>query len=174
MQLARPSVEYKSSFLEAVREFQAEGNYPELNMPQLERYFESHVRGWLARETSPPPGLVPESIFWMIDGDRFVGRISIRHRLNESLREFGGHIGYEVRPSRRREGHGTAALGLALVEARKLGLDRVLITCDTTNIGSRRIIEANGGVLEDIIQNSFRDVPTMRWWISIESDIQNG
>lgn len=151
-----------------MREFQAEGRHIDDDLKALEQAFDRFVRRWLARATNPPPGLVPETIFWMVDeAGEFVGRISIRHYLTDRLRIFGGHIGYEVRPSRRREGHGKMALRLALTEAQKLGLGRVMLTCDATNTGSRKIIEANGGVLEDIIEVDFQEAPVMRWWIEV-------
>lgn len=39
------------------------------------------------------------------------------------------------------------ALALLLPVARGLGLPRVLATCDAGNAASRRVIEANGGVM---------------------------
>lgn len=83
----------------------------------------------------------------------------IRHRLTASLREIGGHIGYDIRPSARRHGHATAMLAAALPVARSLGIDRALLTCDADNLGSRKVIEANGGVLED------KSGDTVRYWV---------
>lgn len=115
----------------------------------------------------PFPGGVGQTLFWAVDEDGYIGRLAIRHALNDSLRIFGGHIGYNVRPSRRREGHGTRMLALALPHTRNLGIERVLITCDETNIGSRKIIAANGGVLEKVVQLGFREEPTLHWWIDL-------
>jgi predicted acetyltransferase len=70
----------------------------------------------------------------------------------------------------RRNGYGTRALALALDEARKLGLERVLITCDEHNIGSRKIIEANGGALEDLVETPYRESLTCRYWIEVNDD----
>jgi predicted acetyltransferase len=84
-----------------------------------------------------------------VDGSEFLGRVQIRHRLTDRLREVGGHIGYDVRPSARRRGHATAMLRATLPMARALGIERALITCDTENGASRKVIEANGGMLED-------------------------
>lgn len=93
--------------------------------------------------------LVPSTTFWWVDGTEYLARISIRHRLTPRLLEVGGHIGYDVRPSARRQGHATAMLRATLPRARKLGIDPALITCDTDNIASRKVIEANGGIFED-------------------------
>ena len=79
-----------------------------------------------------------------------VGRLAIRHRLNDFLLDVGGHIGYDVRPSRRREGHAREMLRQALPWAHGLGIDSALVTCDDDNAASLRVIEAAGGVLEDV------------------------
>jgi predicted acetyltransferase len=78
----------------------------------------------------------------------FLGRVGIRHRLTPRLRREGGHIGYWIRPTARRQGHATAAFRASLPMAHRLGLDPVLVTTDETNVGSRKIIEAAGGVFE--------------------------
>lgn len=106
-----------------------------------------------ARRSAPrPTGHVPSTILWVGgDGaDEYLGSLSIRHSLTPYLLEVAGHIGYSVRPSARRRGVATEALRLALPEAAALGLERVLVTCDTDNVGSAKVIEANGGVLEDV------------------------
>ncbi len=99
-----------------------------------------------------PPELVPETWLWLVDGDEYIGRASIRHELNDELLLVAGHIGYEIRPTKRRQGYGTQILALALERAREMGIYKVLVTCDTDNFGSRKIIEANGGKLENEIQ----------------------
>jgi predicted acetyltransferase len=104
---------------------------------------------------------VPETLLWGVDGDEYLGRLSIQHQLTDALREFGGHIGYMVRPSARGQGHAGAMLAAALPIARDLGIDPALLTCDADNVGSRRVIESNGGVLEDQREDKLRFwVPT--------------
>jgi predicted acetyltransferase len=166
--LLPPSADYKESYLEALAEYHAEGRHLDLDAGLLATDFETFVRDLVDR--SDPcrvrPGRVPESVLWMIDRGAYIGRVSIRHELNEQLLRIGGHIGYEVRPGMRRRGHGTRALRLALDEARKLGLCRVLLTCDPENIASRKIIERNGGRLEDAVPKGGEHM--RRYWIDLD------
>jgi predicted acetyltransferase len=108
-------------------------------------------------------GRVPQTTLWWVSGDEYLGRADIRHRLTDRLREWGGHLGYDIRPSARRQGHATALLAAALPVASRLGIDPALLTCDQDNVGSRKVIEANGGVLAD--QQGGR----LRYWVPASS-----
>lgn len=117
----------------------------------------------------------------MIDCDEYIGQASIRPELCTSyLLTYGGHIGYSIRPSKRRQGWGKKILALALYEARELGLKRALVTCDSDNIGSRKIIEHNGGQFESAIgmtRSTFRTegrktdgaLEKLRYWIDLQT-----
>jgi predicted acetyltransferase len=112
-----------------------------------------------------PANHVPSTFLFAFVSARIVGRVSIRHSLNAYLERMGGHIGYVVVPEFRRQGYATAILREAVVIAReKLGLARVLVTCDADNVGSMRTIEKNGGVLESIVAVD-GDAPKRRYWI---------
>lgn len=113
----------------------------------------------------PAPGWVHCSYWWIAEDDTVLGAIALRHALTDALREVGGHIGYGVRPSARRRGLASFALGEVLGHARTLGLDRVLITCGETNEASRRTIEHHGGVLEDVRRTAHG--PSRRYWIDL-------
>jgi predicted acetyltransferase len=160
--LILPTARLAESFAEAVREFIAEGRGGPDDRSLLGRLIRElgppdDPRPWVASvvdherrlTTDPPDHFVPCTTYWWADGDAYLGRVNIRHRLNADLREIGGHIGYDIRPSARRQGHATAMLAAALPLAAALGIDKALITCDDDNIGSRKVIERNGGVLED-------------------------
>ena len=170
VQLVRPSVRYRDSVLAAVREFQTEGGYSAYSLARLTSDFAAFVQHLLDDEdrSKLPPHLVPQTIYWLVEGDEFIGRASLRHELNDQLRLIGGHIGYEIRPSKRLMGYGKMILRLGLIEAKKVGITRALVTCDDTNIGSAKIIEANGGVMENIVLLAGRSVPTRRYWIELE------
>ena len=167
--LAEPSLTYKDSFIAGTRESQAEGLEMYINLDKISQDFEAFLL--ILRNASNrakiPPERVPMSDFWLIDGDEYVGRLSLRHELNEALLVWGGHIGYQIRPSKRRRGYGKEILRLGLVRAKKLGLSRVLVTCDEDNTGSRKIIEYNRGQLENIIEVTDSPVRKLRYWIDI-------
>ena len=113
--------------------------------------------------------LVPDSTFFCLDTDqnRFVGAVNIRHQLNDALLRSGGHIGDGVRLSQRRKGIATQMIALALDECRKLGIPRVLMVCNKSNIGSAKSIQRNGGVLENELVLEDGAV-IQRYWIQLE------
>lgn len=101
---------------------------------------------------------------WIVDGDGVLGGIALRHGWNDYVR-WAGHIGYGVRPSARRQGLATWALGRMLEEARLSGVDRVLVVCEADNLASARTIERNGGVLDGIADTEHG--PARRYWITV-------
>jgi predicted acetyltransferase len=112
----------------------------------------------------PPEGLVPATFLVADVGGEIVGRVSIRHELNEVLTHEGGHIGYGVLPQHRRRGYATEVLLQSLVIARAEGVNKVLVTCSDHNLGSAAVIERCGGVLESIVTS--RDGESIRrYWI---------
>ncbi|WP_086803650.1 GNAT family N-acetyltransferase [Streptomyces caniscabiei] len=117
------------------------------------------------RSVAPRDGRVHATHWWIVEGDSYMGAIDLRHRLTAFLLHSGGQIGYSVRPSARKRGLATWALGAVLPEARALGLGRVLITCDDDNAASARIIERNGGVLEDV--RTTEEGVKRRYWITL-------
>ena len=115
--------------------------------------------------TEEVDGKVPDTTFFCLDVDRniFVGAVNIRHYLTEEMLVNAGHIGDGIRPSERRKGYATAMIGLALEEAKKLGIHRVLMCCDKENIASAKSIINNGGILEnEVVVNG---VTEQRYWI---------
>ena len=117
---------------------------------------------------TPTEDRVPDSVFFLLDEDRgrLIGAANIRHYLNDELLKEGGHIGDGIRPTERGKGYGTELVRLALIECKKLGIDRVLMTCDKSNIASAKTIVKNGGVLENEFVNSEGNVE-QRYWIEL-------
>ena len=173
-ELVPPTTDLHASFLEALDEFRTEGRLgpgdstglgqdardgiPGLDDPVGFAQYVARVRARALPETPRPVGYVPDTILWFRDGATFLGRISIRHELNELLRDVGGHVGYDVRPSARRRGHATEMLRQALPIARRLGIDAALITCDVTNIGSR---EGDRGQRRPLRRRALRQAPLL-------------
>ncbi len=185
MELRHPHGRYHRSYLAALDEFAAAGEAhygrlpslpPEGDFPGVDftresvadpRGFQELVDFLLAQRdpaAARPRSYVAFTELWMIEGDtdepEYVGRISLRHELNELLLTWGGHIGYAVRPSARRRGHASSALRTMLRLCRDRGIDPVLVTCDVDNLASRRTIERAGGVYEDTRDGK------LRYWIA--------
>lgn len=112
-------------------------------------------------------GWVPDSTYWLVNHDRrIVGTVNIRHQLTERLLNSGGHIGYGIRPSDRRKGYATKLLALSLEKAKELGLNKVLVVCDKTNLGSLKVIVNNGGTPDsDFIEDNGNTIK--RFWINL-------
>ena len=120
-------------------------------------------------EETCPPKWVPATQFVCVrksDG-RIVGMIDLRHRFNDFLAEYAGNIGYSVRPDECRKGYARWMLANVLPEARKLGLTRVLVTCEDNNEASRRTIEANGGRFERTTYLESEQALLRRYWIDL-------
>ena len=110
-----------------------------------------------------PKGRVPATFFIAEVDGKLVGRASIRHELNTFLLNYGGHIGYGVRPAFRRKGYATEILRQSLAYIRGIGVRDVLMTCFDENVGSATVIESCGGELENIVE--FEEKPLRRYWI---------
>jgi predicted acetyltransferase len=165
--LIKPTLDLRDDFCSLAEEFFAEGD---------ERYreatadFEEFVRLCFdeAVGRNLAPGRVPQSTFWLVRNEqRILACSRLRHTLNPYLEEFGGHVGYDVRPSERRRGYGTQILRLTLTKARDLGLKRVLVTADNPNIASWRIIEKNGGVLHSEAFSQHTGELLRKYWIEL-------
>ncbi len=175
MELLAPTTQYKDSFIEAVREHKVTDvnnlrvrDLVEISIKELERDFEEYIAKFQeeSRGENLPEGYVPCTTYWLIDKGEFIGRVSIRHQLTPHLLREGGHIGYDIRPSKRNKGYGKQMLALALPKAKELGIQKVLVTCNETNIGSKKIIEQNGGVLENKLESTDGSPAKLRYWIT--------
>jgi len=168
MRLIKPSKKYEESWLEGLKEFEAEQRSGFWNVPDkpdsIDEYIQrcnDHSKG-----ENLPEYWVPATTYWLIDTDEFIGHVNIRHTLNSQLTKIGGHIGYAIRPSKREVGYGTKILELALPKARKIGLQNALITCDSLNIASQKIIKKHRGKLQDTYEKENGE-SVCRYWISL-------
>ena len=175
-ELVRPSVRHARSYVAALREGFRRGAQElmsERRIRQIEEDFARYTAmitdqsGRIRLPSGQMVSKVPFSVFWLVEGDEFIGEASIRHELTAHLLKEGGHVGYGIRPSRQRQGYGRLILALALEECRRLGIGRVLVTCLDDNVASARVIEANGGALENVIDDPAGHGPLRRYWISL-------
>ncbi|MCZ2815466.1 GNAT family N-acetyltransferase [Modestobacter sp. VKM Ac-2984] len=119
-------------------------------------------------EAASPPvaGRVRTTHWWLVEGDAVLGGVALRHDLNDFVLRVGGQVGYGIRPSARRRGLATWALGEVLSTAKAEGLDRVLLACADANAASARVVERLGGLLEDVRDTEWGR--TRRYWIALQ------
>ena len=170
IKLIEPVVELESEFFAMVDEFAAEGDTSinGIGSIDVDDFVESvslakrHAEG-----IDLPEEWVPCSTYWLVCENHIVGTCSLRHELNDFLKNYGGHIGYSIRPSERGKGYGTKMLELTLEKARSFGVERALVTCHDCNMVSARIIEKNGGELADTVKTEYSEFLTRRYWIDL-------
>lgn len=177
MELVEPSILYKESFIAAIEEYQAQETGDRQNsyyreLEELRYAFPSYISRLLSESQGKhlPDGFVPQTTYWLVEGDEFVGRVSIRHILNKQLEKEGGHIGFDIRPSKRKKGYGKKILELALPKALELGLAKVLITCNDNNEASIKIIKANKGVFQDKLKMGGGRPSKLRFWVQLKKE----
>ena len=150
--LLTPTTDYEAEYREMLADWQHSQDSIPWYIDVGSSTFTEHVaklEGY-SRGLGITEGYVENATYWLSDIStrRIIGAINIRLRLNEYCRNFAGQIGYAVRPSERRKGYAKEMLHLGLIEARRMGLNRVLICCYKDNIGSVLAITGNGGVLD--------------------------
>lgn len=170
--LLRPTAEYAVQIMERKKEYLAadssmDGCGPMRRTDDPIEYIEK-----CAIEENPetcPAPLVPATQFMLVrkDDNKVLGFLQVRHEFNDYLSKFGGHIGYSVRPSERRNGYAKEMLKMALPYCKEIGLDKILITCIDGNIGSEKTILANGGVYESTIHEPNENEDLKRFWITL-------
>ncbi len=172
LELVPPNLKYEKSFRAGFSELETEADklaWIYLGELGYSKYFQvpfsEYVQMLLDRETQPSVGFVCDTVYWGVCENEVVGRISIRHELNEFLKKFGGHIGYIVRPSFRGHGLATEMLKRALLTNRAQTIGQLLLTCDDNNLASEKVIRKAGGVFQDSIEIGPDKARKKRFWI---------
>lgn len=172
IKLVLPSPEYADEIVAFKKEFIEAGSSMDgcssLRRTDDPKVFIEECKRFSSEETVPE-GRVPATVFLCIRecDARLVGMLQVRHRFNEYLEKYAGHIGYSIRPSERRKGYAKKMLSLALPFCKDIGIDRVLIACIDGNIASEKTILANGGVYESTVYESGENIYLKRFWIEL-------
>jgi predicted acetyltransferase len=170
METVELGLEHEHELARFVAEFSAanENRIPAF-LPDASWSFRETVDGFAkqSRGEDLPEGWVPGTTRFLVHEGRMLGLFNLRHWLTDALLQFGGHVGYSVRPSERRKGYGTRLLEAGMEMARNRNIDRILVTCDPTNIGSAKVIMKCGGVLEDQFYHEPVGHEVSRYWISL-------
>ncbi len=171
LKLVLPAPGYKEEIMEYKKEFIENGDSMDgtaglRNAETFEDWYDAFLHN--LKEETVKEGLVPSTTYMAMStkDNRLIGMIDIRHRLSDYLLNFGGHIGYSVRKSERRQGYATEMLALGLIECEKMNIRKVLITCDKDNIASAKTIRNNGAKLENEVQEG--DRVTQRYWVTLD------
>lgn len=159
MKLIKPEVRYQASYDAYVKELGNESRHP-FPLDFDHRDFPAlldKIRHYETSDDLPEP-FEPSSTFWLVEGDEILGMSNLRHRLNETLRDSGGHIGLGIRPSKRGLGLGSELLGLTVEQAHQKGITQVHVHCYADNQASANMIKACGGELESSTADGDRQV----------------
>ena len=138
--------------------------------PGLLREFNGNYLEWLLYIEDCSKGInigeeVPQTLFFLKSGNEAIlGAVSLRHYLNHTNIVDGGHIGYGICPDYRGKGYGNLILRLALEKLSAMGIFKILVTCDSDNIVSQKVILYNGGILENRTYDE-DGIAINRYWI---------
>ena len=169
MKLIKPDEDRASEYLEICIEYSFENNSRHGGIDTLEKAVQRIRKDISLEYTSTHSQEVKTVTRWLVDkGNTLIGTCRLRTELRNVESNLDGHIGYDIRPSCRKLGYGTVVLKLALEEIRVYGIKNILITCDEDNIGSRKIIEKNGGYYEKTFFDKSEQKNVRRYWINLE------
>ena len=170
LRLVEPSLELVTAFVDFVADHRQAGEerYADL---AAQADVEAYVRRCQeeAQGLNLAPGIVPQTTYWLVQGDFILGESRLRHELTPALEREGGNIGCIIRPSKRRKGYGTLILALTLAEARRRGMSRVCVTVDADNTASTRVIEKNAGSLPGQAVSGESGKVVSQYWIEFTS-----
>ncbi len=179
--LETPSLERKKEIIDYINEFvkyKSDINGTGALDKILEGYtFEQALERCLNmenREYAEENGKCQGKTFLLIrkNDNKIVGTINVRWNLTEKMKQFGGNIGYGIRPTERRKGYNKINLYLGLIEAKKLGLNKVMLDCDVENLGSSKTMEALGGKLERTEIDPYDGILTSVYWINVDESLE--
>ncbi|MEK3785914.1 GNAT family N-acetyltransferase [Paenibacillus sp. FSL K6-1230] len=169
LQLVRPSLKWQEGYLRFYENWVASGErmVPWVIARNPEDFEEMLALLCGDEQAGEQEGRVSNSTYWLVNPQQHVlGAVNIRHELGPGMLNRGGHIGYGLCPSARGKGYASEMLRLALIEGAKLGLEKVLLTCDDTNAASFHTIEGQGGQRDSDFREDNGNL-VRRYWIDL-------
>lgn len=171
--LIRPTTEFERQISEYRQAFLDCGDSMD-GCGQLRKF--ENIQGYInfcsELEKSPNglDGFVPSTQLILVrkSDNKLVGMLDIRHYLNDYLEKFGGHIGYSILPCERKKGYAKQMLKMSLPICEEIGLTKLLLTCNESNLVSEKTILANGGIYESTIVEPGSNKVIKRFWISLK------
>lgn len=175
-----PSIERKKEIMDYINEFVLYNS--DINgMGSLDKILEGYsfeqalerCLNMKDKEYAKKLGRCQSKTFLLIreNDNKIIGTINVRWNLTEEMKQFGGNIGYGIRPTERRKGYNKINLYLGLIEAQRLGLDKVMLDCDVNNLGSAKTMQALGGVLERTEIDPYDGILTSVYWFDVNETI---
>jgi predicted acetyltransferase len=172
LKLEFPAEHHKRAWIDICKEFRSNGEkikpgglHLKRSLDEYDSFLKKTIENRLGENLENDR--VHATLYFLIDEDNkneILGAVQIRHELNEGFFNTGGHIGYGVRPSKRNAGYASKMLGLALLECKNMGMDKVLVTCNKDNIFSKKVIIKNGGIFENEFSEDNGNI-VLRYWI---------
>ena len=177
----RPSIERKNEIIEYLDEFVKYGS--DINgSGSLDKIYDGYTfEQALDRclkmedeEYAKSVGRCQGKTFLLIreSDNKIVGTINVRWNLSEEMLQFGGHIGYGIIPTERRKGYNKINLYLGMIEAKKVGLEKVMLDCDVNNLGSDKTLKALGGKLERTEIDPSDGILTNVYWFDVNETLE--
>ncbi|WOV86780.1 GNAT family N-acetyltransferase [Sporosarcina oncorhynchi] len=163
MHLERPSLKWQDEHLDYIEEWDGRKLQPRNFRFDTDNSYDQYLKELIVEEAGSDDR-VPTSNYFLIDNNRILGMVTIRHVLNDYLLQVDGHIGYSIRPTERRKGYATQLLAETLKITDQLGIVEVLVTCNADNIGSAKVILNNGGIEDEHFVEAHGNI-VRRFWI---------
>lgn len=168
MRLEEPSMPMEKAFKCMAKDYQEHGEERyKIALEDKFDFFEYIQKLQSQKSIAQNTESAPSTTFWLVNDNKILGVSRLRHYLVPQSVKEGGHIGYDVPPSFRQNGYATLLLKLTLEKAKGLGLQRALVTCDSDNIASSKVITKNGGVFENEVISEKSGKKVSRYWIEL-------
>lgn len=174
LQLVKPDRKYLPSVYEAVAEYKFSPSKFEVgDIKKMIAATENNFADYFQNIENEAAGIglkpnhVAQTTYWLVEDEQYIGTFGLRHALTPNLKNIGGNIAYQIRPSQYRKGYAGKGLKLCLIEARKMRIDKILVTCNAENVASygvmTKVMRECGGYEDSVYKTD--NLTERRVWI---------